>query len=91
MILFQVWDTSIIESAMAAFYNSDLTTMINSIQSNITDNQLQLWGDCEGNQTVYPNVFASESISLACKYAYRNATPGSTLTDEYFLSRLPIV
>lgn len=24
--------------------------------------------------------YASESISLACKYAYRNATPGSTLT-----------
>ncbi|KAF9587967.1 hypothetical protein IFM89_006292, partial [Coptis chinensis] len=24
--------------------------------------------------------YASESIRLACKYAYRNATPGSTLT-----------
>ncbi|CAI0468451.1 unnamed protein product [Linum tenue] len=92
--LHHVWDTSIIESAMKDFYNSDLTTMINSIQSNITsqqDNELPLWGDCEGNQTVCPNVFASESISLACKYAYRNATPGSTLTDDYFLSRLPIV
>lgn len=29
--------------------------------------------------------------ALACKFAYRNATPGSTLKDEYFLSRLPIV
>ncbi|KAL0873650.1 hypothetical protein Bca101_023355 [Brassica carinata] len=35
--------------------------------------------------------YASESISLACKYAYRNATPGTTLGDDYFLSRLPIV
>ncbi|KAL3678482.1 hypothetical protein R1sor_021438 [Riccia sorocarpa] len=35
--------------------------------------------------------FASESINLACKYAYRNATPGTTLQDEYFLSRWPLV
>lgn len=26
--------------------------------------------------------YASESISLACKYAYRNATPGSTLEGK---------
>ncbi|CAI9087571.1 OLC1v1021678C1 [Oldenlandia corymbosa var. corymbosa] len=35
--------------------------------------------------------YASESINLACKFAYRNATPGSTLGDDYFVSRLPIV
>ncbi|CAN0852880.1 Endonuclease 4 [Linum grandiflorum] len=89
--LHHVWDTSIIQSAMSTFYESDLTTMIKSIRSNITDNQLPIWGDCRGNETVCPNLFASESISLACKYAYRNATPGSTLKDDYFLSRLPIV
>ncbi|CAN1149751.1 Endonuclease 5 [Linum perenne] len=55
------------------------------------DNELPLWGECRDNETVCPNRFASESISLACKYAYRNATPGSTLKDNYFLSRLPIV
>ncbi|RWW24702.1 hypothetical protein GW17_00010989 [Ensete ventricosum] len=36
-------------------------------------------------------LHASESIRLACKFAYRNATPGSTLGDDYFLTRLPIV
>ncbi|KAK9152614.1 hypothetical protein Sjap_000094 [Stephania japonica] len=35
--------------------------------------------------------YASESIELACKYAYPNATAGSTLNDDYFLSRFPVV
>ncbi|WZZ09288.1 hypothetical protein YC2023_095209 [Brassica napus] len=35
--------------------------------------------------------YASESIDLACKYAYKDAAPGTTLGDDYFLSRLPIV
>lgn len=34
-----------------------------------------------GHDCMFIDLFryASESISLACKYAYRNATPGSTL------------
>jgi hypothetical protein len=49
------------------------------------------WGACANHGISCPDVYAAESISLACKYAYRNATPGSRLADEYFLSRLPIV
>lgn len=33
---FQVWDTMIIESALKTYYNSDLMTMIQAIQQNIT-------------------------------------------------------
>jgi hypothetical protein len=29
--------------------------------------------------------YAAESISLACKYAYRNATPGSKLAGNCFI------
>jgi hypothetical protein len=29
--------------------------------------------------------YAAESISLACKYAYRNATPGSRLAGNCFI------
>ncbi|KAB5533957.1 hypothetical protein DKX38_017043 [Salix brachista] len=54
-------------------------------------NQQPLWEHCANNHTVCPNLYASESISLACKFAYKNAVPGSTLEDDYFLSRLPIV
>ncbi|CAI5498341.1 unnamed protein product [Closterium sp. Naga37s-1] len=38
-----------------------------------------------------PAVYAMESAKDACKWAYRNATPGAVLGDEYFNSRLPIV
>lgn len=92
--LHHVWDNMIIESALKTFYSSDLAIMIQAIQRNITDgwsNDISPWGNCASNQTVCPDPHASESIKLACKFAYRNATPGSTLGDDYFLSRLPVV
>ncbi|KAE8690481.1 Endonuclease 3 [Hibiscus syriacus] len=75
------------------FYGSDLLTMIPAIQRNITDawsNDKSSWEYCIYKNTVCPNIYASESVRLACKYAYRNATPGSTLEDDYFLSRCPL-
>lgn len=90
--LHHVWDDMIIESAINKFYNSEVSTMIQSIQSNITDGYFDdesFWQNC--NEMVCPDTYASESINIACKFAYRNATPGSTLEDEYFLSRLPVV
>lgn len=92
--LHYVWDDMIIQSAVKTFYDSDLSIMIQAIQRNITDNwsnDVSIWEHCAHNYTACPDRYASESISLACKFAYRNATPGSTLEDEYFLSRLPIV
>ncbi|MFX6533232.1 S1/P1 nuclease, partial [Acinetobacter baumannii] len=89
--LHHVWDTMIIDSALKTYYNKDITTMIQSIQSNITDAFIEesSWKNCNG--TVCPDPYATESINLACKFAYRNATPGSTLGDEYFDTRLPVV
>ncbi|XP_010538422.1 PREDICTED: endonuclease 4-like isoform X2 [Tarenaya hassleriana] len=92
--LHHVWDDMIIDSALKTFYNSSLSLMIQALQSNLTNgwlNDIPLWESCQHNQTACPNQYASESINLACKYAYRNATPGTTLGDEYFLSRLPVV
>ncbi|KAJ7968482.1 Endonuclease [Quillaja saponaria] len=92
--LHHVWDTMIIDSALKTFYDSDLAIMIQAIQKNITygwSNDKPSWEHCVRNDTVCPDLYASESVSLACKFAYRNATPGSTLQDDYFLSRLPIV
>ncbi|KAI8525432.1 hypothetical protein RHMOL_Rhmol13G0230000 [Rhododendron molle] len=90
----QVWDNMIIESAVKMFYGSDLSMMIQAIQRNITDgwsNDILPWESCSLDQTACPDPYASESINLACKFAYRNAAPGSTLEDDYFLSRLPVV
>ncbi|PIA46203.1 hypothetical protein AQUCO_01500014v1 [Aquilegia coerulea] len=92
--LHHVWDNMIIESAMKTFYNSDLEVMIQAIQRNITEDwssDISLWENCSSASRACPDPYASESIRLACKYAYRNATPGITLSDDYFLSRLPVV
>lgn len=93
--LHHVWDTAIIDTAIDRFYGSELSNMIEAIQRNITESwmhDVSSWASCSNsNSTVCPDEYASESIKLACKYAYRNAAPGSTLEDEYFLSRLPIV
>ncbi|KAE9607186.1 hypothetical protein Lal_00025977 [Lupinus albus] len=92
--LHHVWDDMIIDSALKTFYDSDLSIMIQAIKRNITEtwsNDIPVWEHCAHNYTVCPDWYASESISLACKFAYKNATPGSTLQDEYFLSRLPVV
>ncbi|KAL0727358.1 hypothetical protein Bca4012_023451 [Brassica carinata] len=92
--LHHVWDNMIIESALKTYYNKSLPLMIQALQANLThgwSNDVPSWESCQLNQTACPNSYASESISLACKYAYRNATPGTTLGDDYFLSRLPIV
>ncbi|CAI9087577.1 OLC1v1021684C1 [Oldenlandia corymbosa var. corymbosa] len=90
--LHHVWDTLMIETAMKTYYNRDLDTMIESIQRNISNggfDDISSWDKC--NATVCPNQYASESVNLACRYAYRNATPGVTLGDEYFDSRLPVM
>ncbi|KAJ7968878.1 Endonuclease [Quillaja saponaria] len=89
--LHKVWDRSIIRSAMETFYASDLAAMIESIKRNITSDDRLFWEHCPNNSIACPNPYASESISLACKYAYPNATQGSNLRDDYFFSRLPIV
>ncbi|XP_041990683.1 endonuclease 4-like [Salvia splendens] len=89
--LHHVWDNMIIESALQTFYSKDLSAMTQAIQKNITAAMVDDVSkeNCKG--AVCPDLYASESISLACKYAYRNATPGSTLEDDYFYSRWPVV
>ncbi|XP_057764601.1 endonuclease 4-like [Salvia miltiorrhiza] len=89
--LHHVWDNMIIESALKTFYSNDLSVMTQAIQNNITDAMVDEVSEENCNSAVCPDPYASESISLACRYAYRNATPGSTLGDDYFYSRWPVV
>ncbi|XP_039007845.1 uncharacterized protein LOC120135683 [Hibiscus syriacus] len=88
--LHHVWDTMIIDTAVKTFYGSNLLIFPGD---DAWTNEKSSWKYCIHNNTVCPNmkVYASESVRLACKYAYKNATPGSTLEDDYFLSRLPVV
>ncbi|RWR85345.1 endonuclease 2 [Cinnamomum micranthum f. kanehirae] len=92
--LHHVWDVNIIETAMKDFYGDDLSLMIDAIQRNLTDgwsDEIRDWESCSGKLVTCPNKYASESIRLACDYAYKDVRPESTLGDDYFFSRLPIV
>ncbi|BBN07896.1 nuclease S1 [Marchantia polymorpha subsp. ruderalis] len=92
--LHHIWDSEFIFRARDQFFGGDLTALTEAIYLNVTTNWLEdslKWAQCPSNSYPCPDPYAEESISLACKYAYRNATPGSTLKDEYFLSRWPIV
>ncbi|XVE61014.1 hypothetical protein DITRI_Ditri06bG0006000 [Diplodiscus trichospermus] len=92
--LHYVWDVMIIDSAVKKFYGSNLAIMIQSIKRNITgawSNEISSWEYCVNDKTVCPNVYALESVKLACNFAYKDTTTASTLQDDYFFSRLPIV
>ncbi|KAH7292777.1 hypothetical protein KP509_29G084900 [Ceratopteris richardii] len=93
--LHHVWDTSIIETADERFYDSSISALVDDIGQNITqgywNNEIAEWESCPGIDLACPDIYAAESIKDACKWAYRNATPGTYLADDYFLSRLPIV
>ncbi|RZS22811.1 hypothetical protein BHM03_00055630 [Ensete ventricosum] len=105
--IFQVWDNMIIESALKKFYNLNLAVLVETLRTNIlvgysclkTGRLTLHHGKCVNQIRPFVQtckhvpivLHASESIRLACKFAYRNATPGSTLGDDYFLTRLPIV
>ncbi|XP_039143816.1 endonuclease 2 [Dioscorea cayenensis subsp. rotundata] len=93
-VLHHVWDDDIIETAEERFYNSDVEQFVNAIRQNISgswSDQVEKWQKCSYNKTSCPDVYATESITAACQWAYRNATEGSVLDDDYFLSRLPVV
>ncbi|KAJ4794322.1 Endonuclease 4 [Rhynchospora pubera] len=92
--LHHVWDVSMIETAMKDFYDNDLNTMIDAIKLNITDDwsdELNKWENCQNKRATCANDYASESIKLSCSYAYKDVEQDSTLQDDYFYSRYPVV
>ncbi|XP_014513973.1 endonuclease 2 isoform X1 [Vigna radiata var. radiata] len=92
--LHHVWDVNIIETAEERFYDSDINGFTKAIQENITktwSDQVRGWETCNSKETTCPDIYASEGIEAACKWAYKDAPEGSVLEDDYFLSRLPEV
>ncbi|CAJ1932403.1 unnamed protein product [Sphenostylis stenocarpa] len=91
--LHHVWDDSIIETQFQKF-NDDLGDLVDAIQINITKvwaDEVEDWEYCSNNEISCPAIYASESAEDACKWAYKDASEGSVLEDEYFFSRFPIV
>eukprot|EP00250_Pteridium_aquilinum_P029764 c40087_g1_i1 orf=265-1152(-) len=93
--LHHIWDDEIIATADRRFYDSSIEGLVEDIGKNITagpwNEEIYKWGSCSNGDIACPDIYAAEGISLACKWAYRNATPGSYLGDDYFLTRMPIV
>ncbi|XP_058768959.1 endonuclease 2-like [Vicia villosa] len=92
--LHHVWDANIIETAQERFYDNNIYEYFKDIQTNITKtwkNEVADWEACGSDLATCPDVYASEGIKDACEYAYKDAPEDSTLEDDYFLSRLPIV
>ncbi|XP_004514174.1 endonuclease 2-like [Cicer arietinum] len=92
--LHHIWDDSILETEVERFYDSDMGEFIDAIQQNITKvwvKEEEEWENCNSNNIACPIIYASESNEDACKWAYKDASEGSTLEDDYFLSRFPIV
>ncbi|RDY12143.1 Endonuclease 2, partial [Mucuna pruriens] len=92
--LHHVWDDSILETEVERFYDSDMGEFVDAIQQNITKvwaDQVEEWEKCSENKLPCPAIYASESAIDACKWAYKDATEGSLLNDDYFTTRLPIV
>ncbi|KAJ6771991.1 ENDONUCLEASE 2 [Salix koriyanagi] len=93
-VLHHIWDADIIETAEERFYNSNVDDLIDAVQKNITNDWAYLiprWETCSLNKTACPDIYASEGIKASCDWAYKGATEGTVLEDDYFLSRLPIV
>lgn len=91
-VLHHVWDVNIIETAEERFYDSDVNELIEALQKNITTvwaNQAKAWETCD--QASCPDIYATEGIKAACDWAYKGASEGSVLGDDYFLSRDPVV
>ncbi|WVZ12294.1 hypothetical protein V8G54_016824 [Vigna mungo] len=91
--LHRVWDDNIIETQFEKF-DQDFDDLVDAIQTNITKvwaDEVQDWEHCSNYDISCPSIYASESAEDACKWAYRDATEGAVLDDEYFLSRFPIV
>ncbi|KAF5205021.1 Endonuclease [Thalictrum thalictroides] len=92
--LHHVWDREIILTAAAELYGKDMDLLQKHIQKNLThgtwSDDMSLWKDCD-DLFACPNKYAAESINLACKWGYKDVSPGATLSDKYFNSRMPIV
>ncbi|XP_047161631.1 endonuclease 1 [Vigna umbellata] len=92
--LHHVWDREIILSALADYYDKDVSLLFQDIQRNYTYgiwvDDISSWKHCNDiSQCV--NDWAKESIQIACKWGYEGVKPGTTLADYYFDSRMPFV
>ncbi|GER29896.1 endonuclease 2, partial [Striga asiatica] len=103
--LHHIWDTDIIRKLEGGVNSSNVEDLTRRIQQKIMRKwrrQIRGWEFCPGRLKTCPNVYAEESIKIACQWAYKEVQPGSVLkvhnfyvrifhADEYYQTRLPVV
>ncbi|KAE8673343.1 Endonuclease 4 [Hibiscus syriacus] len=92
--LHHVWDREIILTALAHYYETNLDNLQEDLVGNFTDgiwyDDVASWEQCDDLLPCL-NMYATESINIACKWGYKGVNSGQTLAEEYFDSRMPIV
>ncbi|KAK6932500.1 S1/P1 nuclease [Dillenia turbinata] len=92
--LHHVWDREIILTAAKELYGKDYDLLLEDIEGNFTDglwsDDIPSWKECSDLFSC-PTKWAVESINIACKWGYKGVEDGTTLEDDYFNSRMPIV
>ncbi|XP_062162295.1 endonuclease 1 isoform X2 [Alnus glutinosa] len=92
--LHHVWDRDIVLTALSDYYEKDMDLLLEAIQANFTDgiwsSDVTSWEHCEDIHSCVTK-WAGESINIACKWGYKGVESGTTLSDDYFDSRMPIV
>ncbi|CAJ2648717.1 unnamed protein product [Trifolium pratense] len=90
----QVWDREIILTALADYYDKDVTLLLQDIEKNYTNgiwsDDVVSWEHCNDISRCVNN-WAKESIQIACKWGYEGVKSGTTLAEDYFDSRMPYV
>nr|POF10727.1 endonuclease 1 [Quercus suber] len=92
--LHHVWDREIVLTALSDYYEKDMDLLQKDIEGNFTDgiwsSDVSSWEHCDDILSCVTK-WAVESINIACKWGYKGVDPGTTLADDYFDSRMPIV
>ncbi|CAM6122995.1 unnamed protein product [Calypogeia fissa] len=100
--LFSVWDSLMTHEAYERYYNQSnptynetlvdiLGNMSLSIYSNLTTADISAWSPCPAGPASCPDIYVTESVQLACQYAYAGVTSDQILTNQYFTTGLPVV
>lgn len=92
--LHHVWDREIVLTALKDYYEKDVDFLLKDIEGNFTDglwsSDVASWEHCDDLLSCVTK-WAVESINIACKWGYEGVESGTTLSEDYFDSRMPIV
>ena len=99
--LHSVWDTAMIEAEINGSFNASRagfeSYLIDVSQCPDYEERIELWSQCgDGGNKECTTQWGEEGWEAAIQYAYQNTDgtevhDGSTLTQDYFATRFPIV